>query len=123
MDQSNQAGFGDEAERQAYELLTPEFSAFMQRVDGLGQTESMWIHCYPELRLMVETLPPVRIAVSGHAVGIVREIAVGRAAVMADRLAGRVTLHAMSGWISRPTAVWSGDPWTVTSVLDGEATF
>jgi hypothetical protein len=119
----DQWGERDDDEREAYKLLTPAFTAFMQRVDGLGQTESMWIHCYPELRLMVETLPPVKIAVSGHAVGIVREIPVGRAAVMADRLAGRVTLHAMSGWLSRPAAVWSGDPWTVTSVLDGEATF
>lgn len=100
--------FNQEIDREAYELMTPAATALMQRVDGLGQTESMWIHCYPELRLMVETLPAVKLHVAGHAVGIVREIPVRRDAWMETVLNARVTLHAQSGWISRPTSVRTG---------------
>lgn len=112
-------------DREVYELKTPVHTALMQRIDGLGQTETMWINAYlgDAIRLIVETLPPVKIHVSGHEVGVVREIEVGSRVWIEDRFESRVALHAKSGWLRRAIGVTTGDPWDVVSILDKPADF
>ena len=105
--------------------LTPVHTAFLTRGD-----ERLWIHSYAEPAMVVLTYPAVALAghPRGELPGLVRELHTrrGDSVALGMRFAAEVDRHAADGWRVRRASilhVWSGDPWTVPSVLDAPCPF
>lgn len=90
-------------------------------------TEVLWIRAYRAARCIVLTFPPIEVEVEtgvrSQVAGTVRHVPFGHGPdAMTRAMQREVRISESVGWEAKNTAVYSADPWDVTSTMDDRPT-